>query len=133
MVTLTVSLPATPCFRQVLKDGLRLVLLDRFWHHVQDVMHNSRAQFEIEVRFYTLLRDRLRDTFRIATLELTCEQVAEPTLEKGHNTPHEEEPYSPSGGPEATSRALSNRTGVEAVINEVLEVLRHAYLPHELR
>ena len=75
---LTVGLPATPSFRQVLQNGLRLVLLDRLRHHVQNIVHNGSAQFEIIVRFDTLLRNSLRDSLAVSALELTRQQVSKP-------------------------------------------------------
>lgn len=54
----------------MLQNCLRLVLLDRFGHHVEDRMHDGSAEFEIEVRFDTLFRDSLGDTFAVPALEL---------------------------------------------------------------
>lgn len=96
-------------------------------------MHNGSAELKIVVRLDTLLRDRLRDTLTVTTLELTREQVAEPTLEERDDATHEEQPYTPAGCPETDTRALANRTRVEAVVDEVLEILRHPNLPHQLR
>lgn len=39
----------------MLQDGAGLVLLDTFWHHVQDVMHHSRSQLQVKVRLDSLL------------------------------------------------------------------------------
>ena len=78
---LTVGLPATPRLRQVLQNRLRLVLLDRLRHHVQNIVHDRGTELKIVVRLDTLLRHRLRDTLRVTALELTGEQVAEPALE----------------------------------------------------
>lgn len=62
----------------MLQDRLRLVLLNRLGHHVQDVVHNCRAELEIKVRFNALLRDRLGDSLRVTALELTGEQIPKP-------------------------------------------------------
>lgn len=130
---LTVGLPATPRLRQVLQNRLRLVLLDRLRHHVKNIVHDRGTELEIVVRLNTLLRHRLGDTLRITALELTGEQVAEPALEQGHDAAHEEEPDAPAGSPEADTGTLADRTGVEPVVDQVLEVLRHAHLPHQLQ
>lgn len=50
-----VGLPAPPSLTEMLQDGARLVLLDALWHHVQDVMHDSRSQLQVKVRLYALL------------------------------------------------------------------------------
>lgn len=77
--TLTIRLPTTPSFRQVLQDRLRLVLLDRLWHHVQNIMHDCGTKLQVIMRFHTLLGDRLRNALAVSTLELTSEQVSKPT------------------------------------------------------
>ena len=57
----------------MLQDGLCLVLLDRFWHHVENVVHDSRTKLQIVMRFDSLLRDRLGNSFAVTTLELTSQ------------------------------------------------------------
>ena len=148
-----IRLPASPSLGQVLQDCLRLVLLDRLRHHVENVMHDGSAKFEIVVRLDSLLRNRLRDTLAVATLELTSKQVAQPdkthnrsacqcygassrnvpSLQQRDDATHEEQPNAPARSPEAATRTFAHRAGVEAVVDEVLEVLGHAHLPHELR
>jgi hypothetical protein len=115
-VELTVCLPTPPGFRQMLQDGLGLILLDRFWHHVQDIMHYSGSELQVVVRLDTLFGDGFCNTFAISALELTGEQVTKPSFKKRHDTPHEEEPYTPSGSPDATARTFADRTSVEAVV-----------------
>ena len=56
------------------------------------------------------------------TLEPTSEKVPEPPLEKRGDTAHEERPDSPT-------RVLSDWTSVEAIVDEILQVLDHANLP----
>jgi hypothetical protein len=80
----------------------------------------------------TLLSDGLRDALRITSLELTRQEVAEPTFKQGHNATHEEKPDAPAGSPETYTRALTNGTGIEAVVDEMLQVLCHSNLSHEL-
>lgn len=41
----------------MLQDGASLVLLDTLWHHVQDVVHDSRSQLQVKVRLNALLGD----------------------------------------------------------------------------
>lgn len=62
----------------MLQNSLRLVLLDRLGHHVQNIVHDGGAQFEVIVGLDTLLGDSLRDTLAVTTLELTGKQIAEP-------------------------------------------------------
>ena len=76
---LTIGLPASPRLTQMLEDRLRLVLLDTLGHHVQNIVHDCSPQFQIELRLYTLLRDGLGNSFRVATFELTSEEISEPT------------------------------------------------------
>ena len=56
----------------------------------------------------------------------------QPSLQKWHNSAHEEEPDPPARSPESTTRALSDRACVEPVVDQMLQVLGHAHLPHEL-
>lgn len=127
-----IRFPTPPSLRQMLKDRLRLILLDRLGHHVQNIVHDSSTELQIIMRLNTLLRHRLRDTLAITTFELTSEQVPKPSLEQRNDTTHEEQPDAPPGCPEADTRALSDRSSVEAVVDEMLQVLRHTDLPHEL-
>ena len=71
----------------MLKNRLRLVLLDRFGHHVKDVVHASGTKLKVVVRLDSLLRDRLRDALAITTLELTGEKIAEPIKYKSRQAP----------------------------------------------
>ena len=54
-----VGLPAPPGLAEVLQDGPGLVLLDALGHHVQDVVHDSSTQLQVEVGLDTLLGHRL--------------------------------------------------------------------------
>lgn len=51
----------------MLQDGPSLVLLDPLGHHVQDIVHHSRTQFQVKVRFHALLSDRLGYTLGVTT------------------------------------------------------------------
>lgn len=116
----------------MLQNCLRLVLLDRLWHHVKDIVHNRGAKLQVIVRLDTLLGDSLSYALRVTSLELTSQKVPKPTLKKRHNPTHKEEPDSPARSPEADSGALSNGTSVEAIIDKMLQVFCHPNLPHEL-
>lgn len=59
----------------MLQDGLRLVLFDGLWHHVQDIVHDSRTQFQVVVGLHSLLCYRLGHAFTISAFELTCKQI----------------------------------------------------------
>ena len=84
------------------------------------------------MRLDTLLGDGLGDTLRITSLELAREKITEPTFKKRYNTTHEEKPDAPAGGPEADTGTLANGTSIEAIVDEMLQVLRHSDLPHKL-
>lgn len=75
---LTVCFPASPSLRQVLQDRLGFVLLDRFRHHIEDIVHDGGTEFEIEVRLHTLLGDGLGNALAVPAFELTGEEVTEP-------------------------------------------------------
>ena len=65
------------------------------------------------------------------TLELTCEQISKPALQKGDDAAQEEKPNSPAWRPKANARTLTNRAGIESVVNQMLQVLAHSNLPHQ--
>jgi hypothetical protein len=50
------------------------------------------------------------------------------SLQKGHNYTHEEQPDTPTRSLEPTA----DRARIEPIVDQMLEVLRHAHLPHEL-
>jgi hypothetical protein len=103
-----VGLPAAESFRQVLQDGPGLVLLDSFRHHVEDVVHDGGAKFQIEVGLHSLLRHRLGHALRVAALELPGEKVPEPPLEQRRHAAQEKEPNSPARRPKAAAGALAD-------------------------
>lgn len=126
-----VGLPAAPRLAEVLEDGARLVGPDALGHHVEDVVHDRGPELEIEVALHALLGDGLGDALGVAALELPGEQVAQPPLEQRHDAAEEEEPHAPGRRPDAAAGTLADGTSVEAVVDEVLEVLAHADLAHE--
>lgn len=62
----------------MLQDRLRLVLLDRLGHHVENVVHDGSAEFKIEMRLNALLSDGFGDTLAVTTFELPGQQIPEP-------------------------------------------------------
>src|SRR5699024_535451 len=72
------------------------------------------------------------DALAVATLKLARQQVSEPSLQEWDDAAHEEQPDTPRGGPEATARALADRPGVEAVVDQMLQVFAGSDLMHEL-
>lgn len=122
-------------------------------------MHDGRSKLQVKVRLDSLLGDRLRDSLSVSALELPREQVVQPTLKERNDTcqdnaskvvsaafnervrvkgrgegltSHEEEPNPPSRLPEADSGSLSDRTRVKPVVDQVLKILAHSDLLHEL-
>jgi hypothetical protein len=55
----------------MLKDRSRFCLFNSFRHHIENIVHNRSAKLKIEVRLDSLFRDRLCDTFRVTTFELS--------------------------------------------------------------
>lgn len=84
------------------------------------------------MRFDTLLGDGLCDALAVTTLELTRKQVAQPAFEQWRDAAHEEQPDSPSWSPESATRALADWSGVETVIDQVLQIFAHSDLSHQL-
>jgi hypothetical protein len=94
-------------------------------------MHDSSSKLEVVMRLDTLLGDGLGDALRITSLELAREKNTKPVFKKWYNATHKEEPDAPTGSPEANTRTLANGTGIEAIVDEMLQVVRHSDLPHE--
>ena len=127
-----VGLPAPPGLGQVLEDGPGLVLLDSLRHHVDNVVHHAGAQLQVEVGLDPLLGDRLGHALAVPPLELPGQQVAQPPLQQRRHAAQEEEPDPPAGSPDPAAGALPDRSGVEAVVDDVLEILAHPDLLHQL-
>ena len=94
-------------------------------------MHDTRPQFQIEVTLHALLCDILRKSFRMTTLKLSSKQIAEPPLQEGGDSSKEKKPDSPAWRPKANTRSFADRTGIEAVVDQMLQILTHTYLPHQ--
>ena len=126
-----VGLPTTECLRQMRKNHPGLVLLDALGHHIQNVVHHAGTQFQVEMTFNSLLGHILRKRLGVTTLELTSEEITKPTLEKGGDAAQEEQPDSPAWRPKADTRTLTDWTGIESIVDQVLQVLAHSDLPHQ--
>ncbi len=97
-----------------------MIYLETLWHHVQDIMHNSCSQLEIEVAFHALFGDCLCNTLALTTLELAGKQIAQPSFQQRDNASHEEKPDSPAGSPESDTGALPHGSRVESIVDDVL-------------
>lgn len=71
-------------------------------------------------------------TLVVAPLKLTRQEVPEPALEQRHDAAQEEQPHTPPRRPHTDTRALANGPSVEPVVDDVLEILAHADLSHQL-
>lgn len=146
---LTVGLPAAPGFGKVLQNCLRLVLLDRFRHHVKDVVHYSSTQFKVKMGFYTLLCHRFGHALTVTAFELPGEEVPQPkniasqippdsrgteipSFEEWDNSSHEEQPHAPPRGPETATRAFAYGSSIEPIVNEMFQIFCHSHLTHQL-
>mmetsp|Transcript_3343 Transcript_3343/g.8103 ORF Transcript_3343/g.8103 Transcript_3343/m.8103 type:complete len:350 (-) Transcript_3343:723-1772(-) len=126
-----IRLPAAPRFGQVLQDGPGFVGLHTLWHHINDVMHYCGTQFQIEMTFDALLGQRFRNPLRHASLELPSEQISQPTFQQRHHSAQEEQPHPPSRGPKTAPGSFSDGTCVEAIVNQMLQILAHPNLTHQ--
>ncbi|KAI3486863.1 hypothetical protein L1887_49501 [Cichorium endivia] len=125
-----VAAARAPGLLEVTHDGLDLVLTHALGHGIEDVVHHGGTQLEVHGGLDALLGDGLRAAAASSALELACEQIAEPALEQRHDTAQEEDPHPPRGRPEADAGTLADACGVEAVVDDVLEVLAGADLAH---
>eukprot|EP00123_Amoebidium_parasiticum_P018100 comp24100_c1_seq1/m.43517 comp24100_c1_seq1/g.43517 ORF comp24100_c1_seq1/g.43517 comp24100_c1_seq1/m.43517 type:complete len:308 (+) comp24100_c1_seq1:5498-6421(+) len=116
----------------MLQNGAGLILLDTLGHHVHDVVHHRRTQLQVKVRLHTLLGDRLGNALAVSPLKLTGQKVPQPALQEGDDAAQEEDPYTPTRRPEPTPWTLAHCARVEAVVDQMLQVLAHADLPHQL-
>merc|ERR1719318_1736727 len=109
-----------------------LVLLDTLGHHVDDVVHHAGSQLQVEVALHPLLGDSFGHPLAMPALKLPGQKISQPSLQERSHSSHEEEPDSPPRSPEPTARSFSYRPGVEPVVDDVLEVLAHPDLLHQL-
>mmetsp|Transcript_67280 Transcript_67280/g.140138 ORF Transcript_67280/g.140138 Transcript_67280/m.140138 type:complete len:884 (+) Transcript_67280:4960-7611(+) len=126
-----VRLPAAPRLGEMLQNDLALVLFHALRHHVQNVMHHRCAQLQVIVALDALLRHRLGNPLAVPPFKLPREQVPQPPLKQRDHAAKEEQPHSPPRSPEPNARALAHRSGVEAVVNQMFQVLAHADLAHQ--
>lgn len=100
-------------------------------HHIKNIMQHGGMQLQVELGLDSLLGHSLGNSLGLSSLELPSKQVAKPSLKKRDDTTQEEDPNTPHGCPETTSRTLSDRSSVETVVDEMLEILAHTNLPHQ--
>jgi hypothetical protein len=149
-IWLTVCLPAAPGFGKVLQNCLRLVLPDRFRHHVKDIVYYSSTQFKVKMGFHGLLCYRFGHALTIETFELSSEEVPKPkyiasqmppdstrateipSFEEWNNSSREEQPHAPPRGPETATRSLAYGASIEPIVNEMFQVFCHSHLTHQL-
>jgi hypothetical protein len=62
-------------------------------------------------------REKKNAPLRVPALELTSEEVAQPSFEEGDDTTKEEEPDAPSWSPETDSGTFADGTRVEAGVD----------------
>ena len=113
------------------ENGPALVAADAFGHHVQYVVHDTGAQIEVKVTLHALLGDVLGKALGVTALKLACQQISKPALEQRNDASQKEEPHTPSRRPHANTGALAHRSSVEAVVDQMLEVLAGLYLSHQ--
>jgi hypothetical protein len=75
--------------------------------------------------------DRRKACVSASVLLISSEKISEPPFQKRHDSAQEEQPHTPAWSPKAAARAFTHRASVEAVVNEMLQVLAHAHLPHK--
>ena len=68
----------------------------------------------------------------MTAFKLSGKQVSEPSLKQWDDTSQEKQPDPPSRSPEATSRAFSDWSTIESIVNKMLEILTRPDLVHEL-
>ena len=67
----------------------------------------------------------------MSALKLTGQEVPQPSLKQRDNTAEEKDPHAPPGRPEADAGSFADGSGIEPVVNQVLEVLAHPDLAHQ--
>lgn len=84
------------------------------------------------MRLDSLLRDSQSDTLAVSPFKLTSQQVAQPSLKQRDDSSQEEDPYTPSGLPEPDTWSFPYWSSVESRVDQVLQILGHSDLLHEL-
>ena len=95
-------------------------------------MHDRSSKLQIKMTLDTLFCNSCRKSFRLATFKLAGEEVTEPAFKKGDDSTEKKEPDTPARGPETYARAFTHGTRVEAVVDEMFQVLAETDLTHEL-
>ena len=73
-------------------------------------MHDGGSELEIEVTLDSLFGDGFGDALRVTTLELTRQQIAQPSLQQRRDAAHEEQPHAPTGRPKTAAGAFADGT-----------------------
>ena len=74
----------------MLENRVDFVLFDALCHHVHEIRHDGSTKLQVEVRFDSLFGDGLCHTLAVTTLELTREEIPEPSFQERNNAAHEE-------------------------------------------
>ena len=83
-------------------------------------MTYSSSELEIVVTLNSLFSDCFSDPLTVSPLELSSQQVTQPSLQQRDNTTQEEEPYSPAWSPDSASWTLSNWTLIRHIMHHFL-------------
>ena len=78
--------------------------------HERIVAAHSCSQLQVKVALNPLLGNCLGNSFGVATLKLTREEVPKPSFQQWDNTTHEEHPHTPARGPDSNTWSLPNRS-----------------------
>ena len=109
-----------------------LVLLDTLRHHIDDVMHDTGPQLQVEVTLHSLLGDSFSHSLAVSSLKLSRQNITRPSIQEWSLPSHEEVPHSPSRSQESTTWALTYRSCIEPVVNDMFLGLEHPDLLHQL-
>lgn len=91
-------------------------------HNSETMSHGqtySSAQLQVKVTLHTLLSHCLGHTLAVPTFKLTREQIAQPSLQQGHDATKKEYPNTPTSRPHSTARTLAHRTLANKVNEEI--------------
>ncbi len=115
----------------MLHDGFGLVGFDSFGHHVHDVFHDCSSEFEIIMGLSSLFGNNFNKPFGVSAFELSGKQISEPSFKQGNDPSQEEQPNSPCRSPDTDSRSFPHWSGVEPVVNDMLDIFGHSDLSHD--
>ena len=109
-----------------------LVLLDTLRHYIDDVMHDAGPQLQDEVTLHCLLGDSFSHSLAVSSLKLSRQKITQHFFQEWGLPSHEEVPHSPSRSQESTTWALTYRSCIEPVVNDMFQILAHPDLLHQL-